>query len=168
MKPIWETLDDEVERTNQIVMAIEVKIAAAVDEWGPDALRINASKGGVSELYALYKSERTHLARSAKQSLDAGTAKLRVLQARTNAEAIARVLTYALDSAGLSEDLRAVCVGALSQALSAESRGELLSIEDSDITVQGELVGLAGSIEQTQEISTETADDDHNQDREDN
>lgn len=50
--------------------------------------------------------------------MDAGTAKLRAVQARTNAESIVRVLTYALDSAGLSDDLRAVCVGALSEALS--------------------------------------------------
>lgn len=57
--------------------------------------------------------------------MDAGTAKLRAVQARTNAESIVRVLTYALDSAGLSDDLRAVCVGALSEALSLEGRGAL-------------------------------------------
>src|SRR5690606_32026608 len=96
MEPVGEILDEELHRSRFLVRAMESKIHSAVEEWGPDALRVGASKGGVAELYALYRQERTHLARTAKQSMDAGTAKLRAVQARTNAEAIARVLTYAL------------------------------------------------------------------------
>lgn len=45
MEPVWETLDEEVHRSNVLVKAMEDKINKAVAEWGPDALRVSASKG---------------------------------------------------------------------------------------------------------------------------
>jgi hypothetical protein len=118
---IWEILDSEVHRSLVLVESLGVKINAAVEERGPDALRITTTKGGVAELYAIYRQERTHLARTAKQSMDAGTAKLRVMQARTNAEAIARVLTYALEAAGLDVEQRSAAMEAMAVALSIEA-----------------------------------------------
>lgn len=145
MEPVWEILDEEVHRSRFLVRAMESKIHSAVEEWGPDALRVGASKGGVAELYALYRQERTHLARTAKQSMDAGTAKLRAVQARTNAEAIVRVLLTAVDSVGLDSEQRGVLMEALSQAMTAEARGALngshLNAEGLTPMIEGTVLG---------------------------
>lgn len=127
MEPVWELLDEEVHRSVVLVRALELKINEAVAQWGPDALRVGATKGGVGELYAIYKTERAHLARTAKQSMDAGTGRMRAIQATVNAEAIARVLKAALEDAavGLDPDQRQRALEALSAALKAESRASL-------------------------------------------